>query len=48
MKLDYARLCALLAARRCRDAGQTVAQIAKSAGKHPSTIRRWLKETRGS
>jgi len=33
----------ILAARRCYNAGQTVKQIAESAGKSPATIRRWLK-----
>jgi len=43
--MTYRRICALLAARNCFNAGQTVEQIASSAKKHPSTIRRWLKVT---
>jgi len=43
VKLSFKRMCALLAAKRCYEAGQSVRQIAKSAGKSPSTIRRWLK-----
>ena len=41
--MTYQRICALLAARNCSNAGQTVSEIAKSAKKSPSTIRRWLK-----
>ena len=41
MKYEY--LCAMLAAHNLRQAGVTVAVIAREAGKHPSTIRRWLR-----
>jgi transposase len=37
--------CNALAARRCRDAGQSIHEIAKSAKKSESTIRRWIKLT---
>jgi len=40
MKYEY--LCALLAAHNLRQAGVSIAVIAREAGKHPSTIRRWL------
>lgn len=43
--MKYQRICALLAARNCFDAGQTIKEIAASAKKSPSTIRRWLKVT---
>lgn len=36
----------LLAARRCREAGQSVKQIAISARVSTSTVYRWLKETK--
>ena len=45
MKRRFERMCALLAARRCFNAGQTIDQIAKSAKRSKSTIRRWLKVT---
>jgi hypothetical protein len=45
MNFTYHRMTALLAARNCFNAGATVAEIAASAKKHPSTIRRWLKIT---
>lgn len=38
------RVCSVLAARRCRNEGQSVAQIAASAKVHPSTVYRWLKD----
>ena len=40
--MNFTKLCSMLAARRCYNSGQTVAQIAKSAGKSEATIRRWL------
>lgn len=36
-------ICAMLAAYNLRQAGATVREIAQQAGKHPSTIRRWLR-----
>lgn len=44
--ITYKRICSLLAARRCRDAGQSVKEIAASARVATSTVYRWLKETR--
>ena len=43
MRLNFRKMCALLAAKRCYESGQSVQQIAKSSGKSRSTIRRWLK-----
>lgn len=43
-KATFKSVCSLLAAKRCRQAGQSVAQIAKSAKKSKSTIYRWLKQ----
>lgn len=45
--MTYQRLCKLLAARRCHDAGLTVKEIAQQAGVAPSTVRNWLKQTGG-
>ncbi len=48
--MNFTKLCSMLAARRCYNSGQTVAQIAKSAGKSEAIIRRWLtvcRENRG-
>ena len=44
--MNLQRICTLLAARRCYNAGQSVKEIAKSAGKSVSTIYRWLKESK--
>lgn len=41
-KLTFRDICNSAAAVRCRQAGQSHAQIAKSAGKPASTIRRWI------
>lgn len=35
----------MAAARRCFEGGQSVGQIARSAKKSPSTVRRWLRTT---
>ena len=43
--MTYRRLCQLLAARNCFNAGQTVKDIAASAKRSETTIRRWLKVT---
>lgn len=43
--MNHQRICALLAARNCRNAGQSVKEIAASAKKSITTIRRWLKVT---
>lgn len=43
--MTFDRLCCLLAARRCYELGQSIAEIARSARKSPATIRRWLRET---
>lgn len=40
----FERACNRLAAKRCRDAGQTVTEIALSAKRSQTTIRRWLRE----
>jgi transposase len=42
--MRYAKICAMIAARRCYDSGLTVAEIAKQAKKSENTIRRWLKK----
>jgi len=44
--MKYQRICALLAARNCYNAGQSVKEIAASAKKSISTIYRWLKVTK--
>lgn len=41
--LRFKRVCELLAARRCYEAGQSPRRIAGSAGVHVSTIYRWLR-----
>lgn len=38
----FERICAIIAAVRCLNAGQTFDEIANSAKVHPSTIRRWV------
>jgi hypothetical protein len=43
--VTFQRICTLLAARRCYDAGQSVSDIATSAKRCPATVRRWLKAT---
>ena len=43
--MAFDRMCALLAARQCYHAGQTVRQIAASARKSQSTVRRWLRKS---
>lgn len=43
---SYFHWIKLLAARNCFNSGAKVADIAKQAKVHPSTIRRWLKATR--
>lgn len=48
MRLNFNRICTLVAARDCYEAGQTPAVIAKSAGVHVSTVRRWLKSSLAS
>ena len=40
---EYIKLCNIIAARRCRNAGQSVKEIAKSAGVLPSMVYRWLR-----
>lgn len=40
--MKFARLCAILAAKRCRLAGMSVKDLAKQAGRSQTTIRRWL------
>lgn len=46
MRARFKHVCALLAARRCRDAGQSVQQIASSANVSTSTVYRWLRVTK--
>jgi transposase len=43
-KTMYVRMIQCLAARHCYAAGQSIQEIAASANKSPSTIRRWLKK----
>ena len=43
-RLTFDHICSVAAARRCYDAGQSVAEIAKAAKKSESTIRKWLEE----
>ena len=43
--LKFADVCKYLAARRCRDSGQTIKNISKSARVSVSTVRRWIKIT---
>lgn len=42
MKFDH--ICEIFATMLCRASGQSVKQIARSARRSPSTIRRWLTE----
>ena len=46
--MKYKRICTLLAAYNLRLAGVSVAEIARQAGKHPSTIARWIKTFKGA
>ena len=39
----FQKMCTLLAAKQCYEAGQSVAQIAASAKVSAATVRRWLK-----
>ena len=41
---QFCEVCATLAVVNCHNSGQSTSQIAKSAKRTPSTIRRWLKE----
>ena len=41
--MRFTKVCAMLAAHSLRQAGVTVAEIARQADKHPITIRRWLR-----
>lgn len=45
-KLTFTDICNRLAARQCRNAGQPVKTIARSAKRTPSTIYRWLRDTK--
>jgi len=40
--MAFEQVCNFAAARRCYEAGQSVAEIAKSAKKSETTIYRWL------
>ena len=40
---EYTKLCTIIAARRCRNAGQSIKEIAKSARVSSSTVYRWLR-----
>ncbi len=42
---SFVDICNYAAARRCFEAGHTVADIAKSAKVSQSTIREWLEQT---
>lgn len=41
--MRFTKVCAMLAARNCRNSGMSVKEIAEQARKSPTTIRRWLK-----
>jgi transposase len=43
MSASFTKMASTLAAVRCLNAGQSFAQVASSAKRHPSTIKRWLK-----
>lgn len=45
MKLNYNRICVLLAMRNCYNSGTSVKDLAKFANKSTSTIYKWLKLT---
>jgi len=42
--INFKHICSILAAVRCLNAGQTVAQVAASAKVSTQTIYGWLKE----
>jgi transposase-like protein len=44
MKPTFQEMCTVLAAKNCYESGQSVAQIAASAKKSHTVVRRWLKE----
>lgn len=39
---NFAQVCNTLAAARCLNAGQSLEEVAKAAGRSPATILRWL------
>ncbi len=41
--MTYTRICTLLAAKRCRERGQSVKEISRSAKVSVGTVYRWLK-----
>jgi len=43
-KFTFQKMCAMLAAKRCYESGQSVEAIAVSAKKSPAVIYGWLKE----
>jgi transposase len=43
MKLNYEKICKMLAAKNCYESGMSVKEIARQAKVSTSTIRRWLK-----
>lgn len=45
MSFTFKRMCSMLAARHCYEAGLRVEDIAASAKVSTSTIRRWLRAT---
>lgn len=42
MRLTFDHVCSVIAAVRCLNSGQSFAQIARSAKRSPSTVRRWV------
>lgn len=44
--MKFEHICKLAAARRCYASGQSVKDIAKSAGVTTATVYRWLRATR--
>lgn len=44
-RLTFENMCKMLAAKNCYESGQSIDEIAASAGKSPAVIRRWLKES---
>ena len=40
--MKFSHICSVIAAVRCLNAGQSFAEIARSAKRSPSTIRRWV------
>jgi predicted transcriptional regulator len=41
--MNYAKICAMLAAHNLYKSGVTIDEIARQANKTPATIRKWLR-----